>query len=143
MRAAQPSVLKATLPYAVPAWLAASAFVLIGGLDPVALFLALAALTTFWAPQVAGAYRVRKALERFATGVPGSPQASTSVLGPMTLTWPGLDLEVEGHRLVFWVHRLVVRVGDDAYVAGPEGAGDLGRRAARHAQAGTSPGQLL
>lgn len=143
MRSDRLSVLKATLPYAVPAWLAALAFAVIGRLDPVALGLSVVALATFWGPQLAGAYRVRSALERFATEVPGSPQASTSVLGTMTLTWPGLDLEVEGHRRAFRARRLVIRLGDEAYAAGPEGASGLGRRAAQHAQAGTSPGQLL
>lgn len=139
----RPSILRATLPYAVLAVAAAVVFVGVGGPDPVAVALAATALVTFWGPQLWGAYRVRVALDRFATGVPGRPNVSTSIWGPMTLTWPELDLEVEGRRRAFRVGRLVIRLGDASYAAGPDGAADLGRRAAQHAQAGTSPGQIL
>lgn len=139
------SVVRATLPYALPAWAASFLIAVSVGLDPVGLFTASLPIALFWAPQALGAYRVRSALERFAEGVPGSPEASTSMWGPMYLRWPGMDLEVEGRRTNFRLGRMIVRVGDESYTypSGPEGVTDLGRRAARHAQSGTSPGDLL
>lgn len=139
------SVVRATLLYAVPAWAASFVIAISVGLDPWGLFTASLPTALFWAPQAVAAYRVRSALERFAMGVPGRPEASTSVFGPMHLTWSALDLEVEGRRTNFDVGRLIVRIGDEAYayISAPEGVADLGRRAALHAQAGTSPGDLL
>lgn len=97
MPANRPSVLKATLVWFVPAFVASALLFSIGlGGNPVGLVIITAAPWLFWLGPLVGALRARRALDAFAEEIPSQPEASCPLLGYPTLSWPGRGLEVEG-----------------------------------------------
>jgi hypothetical protein len=84
------------------------------------------------------AWRLNRALARFAAALPGKPVPSVDCwTGEQGLAWPGLGVRVQGRTVQFRVCDLAVEAGGEAWTVSPSHAAEAGRAAA--AKAGIAP----
>jgi len=75
---------------------------------PVALLL----VALLGGAELQAALRLNWSLREFASQVPGTPEASTSLGGDQSIGWPDIGLEAKGGTHRFRVERLTVETGD-------------------------------
>lgn len=136
---ALPSPLRASaLMLAIAGGLAGVLGVLLWDVDRVgALVAPLLLFGIFSLAELQAAWRLNRALARFAAALPGEPVPMAGWTGEQGLAWPDIPVRVRGHVFRFGVRDLVVEAGGDAWTSPPSRAAEAGRAAA--AKVGLAP----